>query len=126
LYHQAPSNYLIHWEALPTYSDPNFFLDLKNHLQTLESYRKERKEFYKLHPGWSLYRARDEFAHQYSELFFKDIKWLVHSKPDLNPDIEAREFCDKYRGYGNVYGVELTRRAIIREIESQAICGHFS
>jgi len=116
---QSPSDYLIHWEALPTYSDPDFLFDLHNHLKTLESYRKERKEFYKLHPGWCLFQARDEFFHQYPELFFRDIGWLVHANLNLDPEEAAQAFCSKYRGYGNVYGVEFVKRAIVREVESK-------
>ena len=98
----------------PPPKDPNFFLDLKNHLQKNEEYRKERKEFYKLHPAWSLYRARDEFAREYSQTFLHDIEWFVRSHPYQNSGEAAQEFCRKYRGYSNVYGLEFVQRAIER------------
>ena len=60
----------------PPPCDPDYFLDLKKHLQENAEYRKERKEFYKLHPGWSLFKARDEFAREYSETYHRDIEWF--------------------------------------------------
>jgi hypothetical protein len=109
---QIPPNQKLIFPPPP--KDPNFFLDLKNHLQKNEEYRKERKEFYKLHPAWSLYRARDEFAREYSQTFLKDIEWFVRSHPDMTAGEAAQEFCRKYRGYSVIYGLEFVQRAIER------------
>lgn len=110
----TPSDYLVHFEDIPINPDPDYFFDLKTHLQTVESYRKERKAFYKLHPGWSLYRCKDEFAKEYTDLFHKDIDWFVRSKPHMTAGEAAQEFCMKYKGYLLVYGIEWTERAIKR------------
>ena len=94
--------------------DPNYFYDLKKHLQQNPTYRQERKEFYKLRPGWSLFRARDEFAREYSELFHQDIECFCRVDAHVDAGEAAQAFCLKYRGYLNMYGVEWTERAIRR------------
>jgi len=94
--------------------DPDYFLELKEHLQLNIEYRKERKEFYKLHPSWCIYRARDEFARQYIETFHRDIEFFVKAHPDLSIEESTRAFCQKWRGYANLYGEEFVRRAITR------------
>jgi len=108
------TDYLIHWENYPEQKDPDFFLDLKAHLHKNAEYRKERKEFYKLHPGWSLYKARDEFAKEYSEIFLKDVEVFVHAHPDMNAGEATRAFCSKWKGYSNVYGENFVLRAVMR------------
>lgn len=92
--------------------DPLYFFDLKNHLQTIREYRKERKEFHKLHPSWSLYRAKDEFAHEYIKSFHKDIQVFVDEYEIDNTERAAKFFCRQFRGYDNVYGEGFVRRAI--------------
>lgn len=100
----------------PPPCDPDYFLDLKKHLQENAEYRKERKEFYKLHPGWSLFKARDEFAREYSETYHRDIEWFKRSHPDMTAGEAAQAFCLQHRGYLIVYGLEWTERAFKRVI----------
>jgi hypothetical protein len=98
---------------LPKFPDPSYIFDLKTHLQENENYRKERKEFYKLHPTWSLYRARDEYARQYIERYHDDLSKFVSYYPGLPPQSLAEKFCQAWVMYGDGVGVEFVRRSII-------------
>jgi len=99
---------------IQTKKDPDFFLDMKNHLNTHPEAIKERIEYHKKFPSWSNYRVRDEFARSYSETFLKDIMWFHRSFPSMDSGEAAQAFCSKYRGYQNVYGFDLVRRALER------------
>jgi hypothetical protein len=92
--------------------DPSYLFDLKTHLQENETYRKERREFYKLHPTWSLYRARDEFARQYIERFHDDLSKFASYYPGLPPQSLAEKFCQAWVMYGEVVGVEFVERGL--------------
>jgi len=94
--------------------DPEFFLDLKKHLNKQPDAIKERIEFHKKYPFWSIYRVRDEFAKSYSETYLNDVMHFARSNPHMNAVEAAQAFCSKYRGYLIVYGVELTERAFTR------------
>jgi hypothetical protein len=102
----------------PSQEDPTYFFDLKNHLQNNPEYRTDRKEYYKKHPNWCLYRARDEFAREYVQTFHEDIKvFLRRFYPEISEDTyteAAQAFCLKWKGYSNTYGLEFVERAISR------------
>ena len=101
-------------QDLPQDPDPDYFFDLKKHLQENADYRAEKRAFHKSHPTWSLFRVHDEFSRIYSETFHKDIEFYVLKNPSQNAGEGAQAFCSKWRGYSVVYGEEIVRRAILR------------
>ena len=103
----------------PDPSDPSYFLDLKEHLQQNEDYRKERREWRKGQPAsWDMWRIKEEFFQVFCEkdlpVFHRDIEIFVNFYPDLSADEIAKIFCDKWKGYEKMYGVEFVERAIRR------------
>jgi len=103
----------------PDPGDPNFFLDLKSHLDDNLDYRKQRIKWRKTKPAtWDMWRIKEEFFQEFCEkdlpVFHRDIEIFVNFYPDLPAEEIAKLFCAKWKGYEKTYGIEFVERAIRR------------
>lgn len=117
IFMQIPPNSL--YTELKETIDPEYYSDLKNHLNNNPDYRKARIEWRKKNPQFkTLFQVREEFFKHYKETdlqtFHRDIFYFVLNNPDISSDEGAKMFCSKWKGYEKTYGVEFTRRAIER------------
>lgn len=103
----------------PDPGDPNFFLDLKKHLDNNTEYRKQRIEWRKTGSSSpDMARIKIEFFEVFREkempTFWSDIQIYVNFYPDLSADEIAKIFCGEFKGYEKTYGIEFVERAIRR------------
>lgn len=99
--------------------DPSYFLDLKEHLDKNQEYRKARIEWRKSKPSlWDLRRAKEEYFQVFCQedlpTFNDDITRFLAINQELSISEAAKKFCDKWRGYSNTYGIEFVERAMRR------------
>lgn len=106
----------------PDPTDPSYFLDLKEHLDTNQEYRKARIGWRKSHPElFDMYAVKERFFEYYCitdlPTFHNDIVAFLNVHRVLSVEDAAQKFCDKWRGYENTYGVEFVERAIRRHTQ---------
>lgn len=91
-----------------------FMLELKTVVAQNPECLKERIEYHKKYPKWSNYKAKDEFFWQYTESFFRDIDNYLSWHHFTTPEEASRALCSEWKGYANMYGEDLIRRAFER------------
>lgn len=106
------SDYLIHFPQTP--QDPSYILDLKEHLQLNQQYRKDRREYRNKHPKISQTRAHEDYFRQYVDEFHRDLEQFCLLYPEMPVLDLSYKFCKVWKLYDMFVGVELVERAILR------------
>ena len=94
--------------------EDSFFADFKSKAQQHELYIRERKEFYKLHPAWSLFYAREKFAEKFLETLLKDLDQFQERFYVSSDEMFAKRFTEEYFYYREIIGEELILRVVQR------------